>query len=199
MTPPRPRLGFLASHGGSGMRAVALACRAGEVDAEPVVAVSNNSHAPALGWAREHGLRAVHLSSVTHPDPADLDAAMLAALADVDLVVLSGYMRKVGPGVLARFAGRLVNVHPSLLPAFGGRGMYGDRVHAAVLAAGATESGATVHLVDGGYDTGPVLAQARVPVVEGDTVETLRARVQAAEGRLLVETVARLARGDLVP
>lgn len=192
-------IGFLASHGGSGMRAVVAAVRAGRLSAVPRAVISNNSAAPALGFARDAGLATAHLSSVTHPDPDDLDRAILGVLAahDVNLVVLSGYMRPLGPRVLERFQGRVVNVHPSLLPAFGGRGMYGDRVHEAVLASGERESGATVHLVTGEYDAGPVLAQARVPVLEGDTLATLRARVQAAERALLVETLARFAREEL--
>ncbi|PYE53309.1 phosphoribosylglycinamide formyltransferase [Deinococcus yavapaiensis] len=187
-------LAFLASHGGSGMRAVVRACREGRLNATPTLVISNNSHSPALAFAREAGLRALHLSTVTHPH--DLDETMCEAIraADNDLVVLSGYMRPVGPRVLRAFEGRILNVHPSLLPKFGGRGMYGDRVHEAVLKAGETESGATVHLVDGGYDTGEVLARAPVPVEPDDTVETLRARVQAAEQTLLVSVLARLAR-----
>ncbi len=176
------------------MRAVVAACRAGRLNAVPTLAISNNSAAAALRYAREAGLATAHLSSATHGDPAALDAAILETLQahGVDLVVLSGYMRPLGPRTLARYQNRTLNVHPSLLPDFGGRGLYGDRVHAAVLASGAGESGASVHLVTGEYDAGPVLARARVPVLPGDTVDTLRARVQAAEQELLVNTLARL-------
>ncbi|MGY2892094.1 phosphoribosylglycinamide formyltransferase [Deinococcus sp. UYEF24] len=182
------RLAFLASHGGSGMRAVLAAIRSGELNAQALLCVSNNSGAPALAHAREAGLDTLHLSSRQYPDPAQLGAALLNALQDAgtDTLVLSGYMKALGPQVLARFAGRLVNVHPSLLPKYGGRGMYGDLVHAAVLAAGERESGATVHQVALGIDEGPILAQSRVPVLPGDTLETLRARVMAVEGPLLV-------------
>jgi phosphoribosylglycinamide formyltransferase-1 len=188
------RLAFLASHGGSGMRAVLAAVQAGELNAQAVLCVSNNSGAPALAHAREAGLDTLHLSSRRCPDAAQLDAAMLAALQDAgaDTLVLSGYMKALGPQVLVRFAGRLVNVHPSLLPKYGGRGMYGDLVHAAVLAAGERESGATVHLVEEGIDEGPILAQSRVPVLQGDTLETLRARVMAVEGPLLVGALREL-------
>lgn len=187
------RLGFLASHGGSGMRAVLAACQNGRLNAVPVLAISNNSVSPALTHARDAGLATAHLSSATHPDPDALDAAILETLEvhEVDLVVLSGYMRPLGPRTLARYGGRALNVHPSLLPDFGGRGLYGDRVHAAVLASGAGESGASVHLVTGEYDAGPVLAQARVPVLPGDSLEALRTRVQAAEQELLADTLAR--------
>ncbi len=188
-------LGFLASHGGSAARFLTEACRNGRLNAVPVALASNNSGSPALAWAREAGLRAAHLSAARYPDPDALDGAILAFLrgAGVDTLVLSGYMKALGPQVLAAYAGRVLNIHPSLLPRHGGRGMYGDRVHAAVLAAGDPESGATVHLVTAGIDEGPVLAQARVPVLPGDTVESLKARVQAIEGELLLGALRELA------
>ena len=187
-------LGFLASHGGSAARHLVEACRAGDLDATPVALVSNNSRSPALAWARDAGLTTAHLSSAKYPDPDDLDAAILDVFvgAGADTLVLSGYMREIGPRVLAHFAGRLVNIHPSLLPRHGGRGMYGDRVHESVLASGDLESGATVHLVTAGIDEGPVLAQARVPVLPGDDLASLKARVQATEGELMLRAVRSL-------
>ena len=194
---PRLNLGFLASHGGSAAKHLVAACHAGTLDATPLALVSNNSRSPALAWAREAGLQTAHLSSAKHPDPAALDHAILAFLttAGVDTLVLSGYMRELGPQVLTHYAGRIINIHPSLLPRHGGRGMYGDRVHEAVLAAGDTESGASVHLVTQGIDEGPVLAQTRVPVLPGDTLDTLKARVQAVEGNLMLRALQDLARG----
>lgn len=188
------KLGFLASHGGSAARHLVEACRAGELNATPVALVSNNSRSPALAWAQEAGLTVAHLSSAKYPDPDALDAAILDVLvgAGADTLILSGYMREIGPRVLTHFAGRLVNIHPSLLPRHGGRGMYGDRVHEAVLASGDTESGATVHLVTAGIDEGPVLAQARVPVLPGDDLASLKARVQATEGELMLRAVRSL-------
>ncbi|EYB68178.1 formyl transferase-like protein [Deinococcus phoenicis] len=188
------RLGFLASHGGSAARFLTKACQDGRLNALPVALASNNSGSPALAWAREAGLKAAHLSGAKHPDPAALDAAILAFLqeAGVDTLVLSGYMKALGPRVLSAYEGRLVNIHPSLLPRHGGRGMYGDRVHEAVLASGDTESGASVHLVTAGIDEGPVLAQVRVPVRPGDTLASLKARVQATEGELLLRALRSL-------
>ncbi len=185
------KLAFLASHGGSAARHLTQACRSGALDAVPVALVSNNSRSAALEWARAEGLLVAHLSSAGYPDPDDLDAAILDFLrgAGADLLVLSGYMRELGPRVLGAFAGRVLNIHPSLLPRHGGRGMYGDRVHEAVLASGDPESGATVHLVTAGIDEGPALAQGRVPVQPGDTPETLKARVQAIEGELMLRAV----------
>lgn len=193
------RLGLLASHNGSNLDAIVTACRAGRIAATPVVTIGNNSGAFALERARRAGIPVVHLSNQTHPDPAALDAAMAATLAGyaVDLVVLAGYMKRLGPGVLARWQGRIVNVHPSLLPRFGGKGMYGERVHAAVLAAGETVTGATIHHLTEEYDQGPIIAQVAVPVEPGDTAATLAARVLPHEHALYVDTLARIARGDL--
>ncbi|MFI2102749.1 phosphoribosylglycinamide formyltransferase [Isoptericola sp. NPDC019693] len=153
--------------------------------------LGNNSRSGIFDVARRHGVPTAHLSGVTHPDPDELDAAVLAALdgAEADVVVLAGYMKKLGPRVLARYAGRILNTHPALLPEFGGAGMFGDHVHEAVLASGRTVSGATVHVVTADYDEGPVVAQTEVPVVPGDDVPALRARVQAAEKSLLVEVL----------
>lgn len=192
------KLGFLASHGGSAARHLVAACRTGTLDAVPVALVSNNSRSPALAWAREAGLLAAHLSSAKFPDPDDLDDQITRFLVDAgaDTLVLSGYMRELGPRVLSAFTGRVVNIHPSLLPRHGGRGLYGDRVHESVLASGDAESGATVHLVTAGIDEGPVLAQARVPVLSGDTLDTLKARVQAVEGDLMLRAVQGLTRTE---
>jgi phosphoribosylglycinamide formyltransferase-1 len=111
--------------------------------------------------------------------------------------VLAGYMKKIGPRTLARYRGLVLNIHPALLPKFGGQGMYGRRVHEEVLAAGDRMTGVTVHLADEEYDRGPILAQREVPVVRGDTVDSLAARVLEAEHALYVETLARIARGEI--
>jgi len=128
-----------------------------------------------------------------------LDAAHVDVLrdADIDLVILAGYMRKIGPKLIEAYPNRILNIHPALLPKYGGKGMYGKNVHEAVIAGGDTESGVTVHLVDGGYDTGPTVAQKRVPVHKGDTVETLAARVLSEEHRLYSTTIERIASGEI--
>lgn len=189
------RIAALASHGGSILQAVIDACESGVLDARVSLVISNNSRSGAVSRAQAHHIPIAHLSSQTHPDPADLDAAIEQALraADADWVLLTGYMKKLGPKTLERFRNRILNTHPALLPKFGGRGYYGRKVHAAVIAAGETESGATVHLVDGDYDTGPILAQVRVPVRPGDTPELLEERVKEAERKLVVTTLEELA------
>lgn len=198
LPPLRPlRLGFLASHGGSGMRAIVAACDAGRLAATPGLLISNNADCAAMQWAAARGLPARHMSARTHGEA--LDGAIAAALDDagVSLVVLSGYMRKLGPDTIARYRGRILNIHPALLPRHGGPGMYGDRVHQSVLAAGDTISGATIHLVDEAYDTGPAFMQRTVPVLPDDTVASLRERVQGQEQALLVEALDRIARGTI--
>jgi phosphoribosylglycinamide formyltransferase-1 len=193
------KLGILASHEGTTMQAVLDAVAAGTLAADVAVVISNNSDSGALRRARAAGVPAVRLSSVTHPDAEALDRAILEALtgAGVEVVLLAGYMKKLGARVLQAYRGRILNTHPALLPKFGGQGMYGTRVHEAVLAAGESETGVSVHLVDAEYDTGPVLAQCRVPVLPGDSVETLAARVQASERKFLVETLAEIAASPL--
>lgn len=138
------------------------------------------------------------MSSATHPDPQALDEAIRSALDkhDVDLVLLAGYMRKLGPLTRARFAGRVLNTHPALLPKYGGKGMYGRAVHEAVLAAGVTVTGVTIHLADDEYDHGPTVAQCEVPVQGDDTADSLSERVQNREREFLVETLRRISSGE---
>ena len=161
-----------------------------------VALVLSNRAAAGLELARERGIPALVLA-----DPGDAREWLDALAAHrVDLIVLAGYLKLVPAEVVERYRGRIINIHPALLPAFGGPGMYGRRVHEAVLASGAAVSGATVHLVDEVYDRGRVLAQARVPVLPGDTPDTLAARVLGVEHRLLPAVVlAAAAAGRPVP
>jgi len=195
----RLRIGFLASGGGTNMQAIIDACRAGRLDGEPRAVISNNSRSGALARARREGIPAYHLSRRTHPDPEALDGAVLRALADneASIVCLAGYLQLLGPRTIAAYRGRILNIHPALLPRHGGPGFYGHHVHEAVIAAGDRESGPTVHVVDERYDHGPILAQIKVPVLPGDTPETLAARVLEQEHRIYPETLQRIARGEL--
>jgi phosphoribosylglycinamide formyltransferase 1 len=193
------KLGFLASHGGSNMQAIVDACTSGLLKAEVRVVISNNADSLALQRARDQHIRVAHLSSRTHPDPQELDAEIAGTLLrnEVDLVLLAGYMRKIGPVTLAQFPQRILNIHPALLPKYGGEGMYGRRVHEAVLASGDRTTGVTIHLVDEEYDRGPVVAQCEVEVLPGDSVETLAARVLEQEHKLYVNTLIKIAEGEL--
>lgn len=155
-----------------------------------IVAVVSDRDAPALEMARRRGWPALRLTN-----PRDGDE-LLAVLREynADLLVLAGYLRLVPSAVVVEWRDRIINIHPALLPRHGGAGMYGTRVHAAVLAAGDAESGATVHLVDEEFDRGAILGQARVPVLAEDTPESLAARVLSAEHRLLPAAVMAAAR-----
>ena len=189
------RIGVLASHQGSNFQAIVNACEAHRVQAAVTLLICNNSSAPVMAKAHGAGVCAVHLSSVTHPSPAALDEAMCSHLreAKADLVVLAGYMKKLGPGVLAAYRGRIINVHPSLLPLYGGAGFYGSRVHAAVIESGDSETGATVHLVTEDYDMGEIIKQERIAVLADDTPESLAERLHPIEHELLIEVIQQFA------
>ena len=164
-----------------------------------VAVISNNSGSGALRRAAAAGIETFHLSSVTHSSGDSLDAAICGALqhARADIVFLAGYMKRPGRRTLAAFPARILNTHPALLPKFGGQGMFGDRVFEAVLAAGESESVASVHLVNAEYDTGAIVHQERVRVLPGDTVESLKARVQTCEREAVVMTLAAIADGRI--
>ncbi|QLH54095.1 MAG: Phosphoribosylglycinamide formyltransferase [Candidatus Kapaibacterium sp.] len=194
------RIGFLASHNGSNMQAIIDSIKRGELDAIPAVVISNNSNAFALERARREGIPAYHISSKQYPTEEELDKAILETLIkhNVNIVCLAGYMKKVGPKVLNYFKNRVLNIHPALLPKFGGKGMFGKFVHEAVLNAGEKESGCTVHLVDEIYDHGRILGQKIVPVYPDDTVETLAQRVLEQEHKLYPEVLQKIAKGEIV-
>jgi phosphoribosylglycinamide formyltransferase 1 len=191
------KVAIFASGEGTTLEAIARECATGRLRAEVVVVVCNNRDSGALRRAKDSAIPFAHLSSVTHPEPDDLDMAILGALAaaKAEIVILAGYMKKIGPRVLNAFAGRIINTHPALLPKFGGRGMYGSRVHEAVLAAGETTTGVSVHVVTGEYDAGPVIAQTEVSVREGDTVTSLSERVQGVERAFLISVLQSISTG----
>ncbi len=187
-------LGILASHRGTNFQAIIDACNEGKLNAKITVAISNNSNALALGRAKEAGIPAFHLSGNTQPDPNELDSVILETLRshDVDLVVLVGYLKKLGARTLAHFDRRIVNIHPALLPSYGGKGMFGTKIHQAVLDNKENETGITIHYVDGEYDTGDIIAQVRVPVSESDTVSTLEKKILQHEHQFLIATLNQL-------
>ena len=188
------RLAVLASHEGTTLQAVIDACATDLLDAELAIVISNNSNSGALRRATDAAIATAHISGKTHPGELE-DQTLLATLkqAKADYVLLLGYMKKLGDLTLNHFQGRILNTHPSLLPKFGGHGYYGRTVHEAVLKAKEKVTGATIHLVDTEYDTGPLLSQVRVPVKANDTVEALEARVKTAEQKLLINTLIELA------
>ena len=196
---PETRIGILASHHGTTLQALIDARRAGSLTATLAVVITNNSQSGAAQRAQQYAIPWLHLSGRTHPTPETLDRAICEALKQykVTLVLLAGYMKQLGPYTLEHFRGRVLNTHPSLLPKFGGRGMYGARVYEAVLDAGETTTGVSVHVVDAEYDQGPVVAQCEVPILAGDTVDTLASRVQERERRFVVEVLQAIVEGRL--
>lgn len=183
------KVAFLASGAGSSARAIVEAAMAGDLAVEPVLLVANSRKAAALDWAAEAGLPTLCIPTARDPKQADVALADALAKSGADLVVLSGYLRRLGPETLARFEHRILNVHPGALPEFGGEGMYGRRVHEAVVAAGKPESAIVIHLVDAEYDHGPEVARRAVPIAPGDTAEILESRVKAAEPAFFVDTL----------
>jgi phosphoribosylglycinamide formyltransferase-1 len=191
------KLGFLASGNGTSARAIVGAIKAGQLQAEPRLLVTNNRKAAALTFAHDVGLASLCIP--TQADPQGADEALAAEMAahGVELVVLSGYLRSIGPAMLRRYAGRMLNIHPGPLPKYGGRGMYGRRVHEAVIAAGEIQSEICILVVEEEYDRGPVIARRAVPVEPGDDAAALEARVAAAEPNVFVETLRQIVSGEL--
>ena len=191
------RLAVLASHEGSTLQALIDACATRTLNAEVVLVVSNNSKAGALRRAATANIDTRHISAITHGGEDGANQAIANALAETeaDWVLLLGYMKKMGEAILCQFSGRIINTHPALLPDFGGQGFFGRKVHEAVYAAGVSETGATLHIVGQDYDTGPIIAQIRVPVLSGDDVDAIEKRVKTAERKLLVDTLRQLEAG----
>jgi phosphoribosylglycinamide formyltransferase-1 len=185
---------FISGTGGNAMNLIA-ACREGRVPAQPVLGLASTAKAGGIARLEAEGLPvAVVVRKDFDSDETFSEACFHAAeTADADLICLCGWLKKLA--VPRRWEGRILNIHPGLLPRFGGPGMYGMHVHQAVLAAGEAESGATVHLVDAEYDHGRILAQARVPVHPGDTPEDLQKRVYAAEMDLYPRALATFIQG----
>jgi len=193
------RIAVLASGSGTTLQAVIDACEDGLLHGRVVVVISNNSGSGAMARAARYRIPCAHLSSQTHQDPDRLDRKIAESLREhsPDVVLLAGYMKKLGPHTLEAYRGKVINTHPSLLPKFGGRGMYGQHVHTAVIEAGEATTGISVHLVDADYDTGRVLAQREVPVEGGDDAAALAGRVQSVERPFLIDVLQRIALGDL--
>ncbi len=187
-------ISFLASHGGSSAKAIIAAIRSGDLPADIGILITNNRDSAILHWCLDNNVNVRHISSKTHRGEENADEAISTVLQNIgtDFVVCSGYMKAVGPHTLEAFPGRILNIHPALLPKHGGTGMYGDRVHAAVLAAGEKTSGASVHYVTAGIDEGPCILQQHVAVLPNDTVESLRARVQAIEPGLYLTALQKI-------
>jgi len=194
----RIRIGVLASGGGTNLQAIIDACERGEIDGDVVVVISNMPDAFALERARKHRIDAFsfpHQGVSREQHEADVIGCL--EQHKVDLVCLAGYLRMLTPVFINKYAGRLMNTHPALLPSFGGKGMHGLNVHQAVLDYGCKVSGCTIHFVTLEVDGGPIILQKSVPVQEGDTAETLQERVLKEEHKLYPRAVQLFAQGKL--
>lgn len=188
----KKHLAVFASGGGSNLRAIYDATQGGLLaEAEVSLVISNNSKCGAIEFAREKNISAEHISVVKYGSEVKAEERILQVLEEntIDLVVLAGYMKKLPNTVVEKYRGRIVNIHPALLPKHGGEGMYGLNVHRSVLASGDRESGATVHFVEGEYDTGRIIMQERCEVLPGDTPELLQHRVKDLEQDLYPKAI----------
>jgi phosphoribosylglycinamide formyltransferase-1 len=189
------RLAVFVSGSGSNLQSIIDNCANGMIPGEVVLVISNKKDAYGLVRAEKAGITGVVHRRKSFPDGETADRHMVELLEknNIDLIALAGYLKMIPPAVIEKFRGRLVNIHPALLPKYGGKGMYGIRVHRAVLEAGESESGVTIHIVDEIYDHGQIVAQEKVPVQSGDSPEDLAARILKVEHTLYPKTIKRLA------
>ena len=192
-------IAVFASHGGSDLQAIIDGCKNKEIKADVSVVISNNSDSMALQRAEKEKIDAYHLSVKTEGTEELLEKKILDVLDKyhVDMIFLAGYMKLLPISVLKKYDNRIFNIHPALLPKFGGKGMYGIKVHNAVISAGETETGVTIHRVNAEYDSGEIVAQTKVPVLENDTAEILADRVLQKEHEFLVEVISDIANGKI--
>ncbi|MFH1174760.1 MAG: phosphoribosylglycinamide formyltransferase [archaeon] len=194
------RLGFLASHTGSNVEAILNSIDTGVLTAQPKIIITNNPGAEVLAVAKKYGVASRCLNANNHAPYPTVDEAILQILiaSEVNLVLLAGYMKRIGQNVIRHYSNAILNIHPALLPKYGGQGMYGMNVHDAVIKSADTDSGATVHLVDEHYDTGRILLQSKVPRHTDDTAATLAKRVLETEHALYTEVLKRIQEDELL-
>jgi phosphoribosylglycinamide formyltransferase-1 len=192
------RICFFASHGGSNMQAIIDAIQIGLLSAEASLLITNNSQSYALERAKLAGIPSYHLSGKTNP--SDLNEVIIEKLNkhQANIIVLAGYMKKLDDSIIDFVEGRVLNIHPALLPKFGGEGMYGINVHNAVISAEEKVSGATVHLVNNHYDEGRILNQIECPVLTDDTPEKLAERVLEIEHFIYTDTLIKITKGEII-
>ncbi len=194
MNTHKTRIAIFCSGSGSNFKALFHAIRNKNLPTEIVLCLSNRAQCGAMEFAQQNGIATVHITEKQFDSFDKFASAMVGRMKEhqVDIILLAGYMRKVPDAIVAAFPERMLNIHPALLPKFGGDGMYGIHVHTAVLEAGETETGATVHFVNEEYDKGAILLQRTVPVLPNDTPETLAARVLECEHALYPDALEKL-------
>lgn len=189
------KISVLVSGGGTNLQSVIDSVGAGTIpNAKIVCIISSNGKAYAIERGKKHNIKTFIIGKEQIQDPKERTEKIIETLknAETDLVVLAGYMSILRPELVKAFAGKIINIHPSLIPKFCGEGFYGKKVHQAVINAGEKESGATVHFVDEGVDSGPIILQKKVPVMEGDTADILAARVLEVEHQILTEAINKI-------
>lgn len=192
-------IAFFASYNGSSAHAITDACLENDIIATPVLLITNNPDAKALEWAENKGLKVAVINKQTHPDPSERDAAIAEKLQanKISLALLSGYMKLVGGRTLDAVNGRMLNIHPALLPQYGGQGMFGSNVHKAVKESGDTETGTTIHMVNEKYDEGKIIAQKKIAINDTDTADDIEENVKALEPKFYIETVRKIQKGEI--
>ncbi len=193
-------LAVLASGSGTNLQAIIDAIKKKKLKAKIKIVISNNSNAYALKRAKRNKIKALHLSQKQFASPKEFDHKLVSILKKekVDLIALAGYMKKLSPQVVRTFKNRIINIHPALLPEFGGKGMFGIHVHEAVRKSGAKTTGVSVHLVDEKYDHGPIVFQKEIPVKENDTPKTLQKRVLKVEHQVYPYVIGLFARNKIL-
>jgi len=188
------KISFLASHGGTSAKHIISAIWKNNLAAEIGIVITNNKASEIYRWCNDNKVGVCYLSGNTHSCEQELDTAIhqQLTLANSDLIILSGYMKKIGLITLSQYSNRILNIHPSLLPRHGGKGLYGDRVHEAVLKSGDKQSGATVQFINLEYDKGPIVAQKIIDIAKNETVESLKAKVQAIEADLYLNSIQQI-------
>ncbi len=191
-------LGFLASHNGSNMQAIINNVKAGKLNANLCAVISNNHSAIAIEKARNENIPAFIVNSSTHQNNTDKEIVRIFNQYNVDTVILAGYMKMVSKYLIDSFNGRVLNIHPALLPQYGGVGMYGLKVHQAVIKNKESVSGVTIHLVNEEYDKGRILEQKEVPVFVDDTPEALAERILKVEHILYTDVLIKISNGEII-
>jgi len=195
----RIKIGVLVSGGGTNLQAIIDATEKGEINGEVVLVISSKKDAYSLERARKHGIEGIYIGRKNFPDNEAFSKAMADELEKrgIMLVCMAGFLKKLSPDFIKRFKERIMNIHPALLPLFGGEGLYGHYVHETVLNYGVKVSGCTVHFVDEEYDRGPIILQRAVPVMEGDTPESLAARILKEEHKIYPQAIRLFSEGKL--
>ena len=185
------KIAVFVSGGGSNFMAIHHQIKQGKIPGEIVLVISNNPNCGAIEYANENSIPIIIINAVQYPNPHTRDEFLIETClkAEIDLICLAGYMKMLPPAFVKQYENKILNIHPGLLPEFGGKGFFGMRVHEAVINSGKRESGATVHFVDEIYDHGPIILQKKVEVLETDTAESLAARILKLEHELYPEVV----------